>query len=203
MHSQAGFPDPATRHRKLNRNVIVLIRNPAKAIPSWYNQIYETRVNAPFHSQQAPAKNWKRWSRTKYHQIEFRFKEWRDLILYWLESPFYTVDMFVPFEQMVNASTGPKLLGQVTTTLVRSKVSTVVDPTNADSIQCLWEDAVQNEAAMKRSSHKYTPSYTSDHQQNMLMLLDDFILQVSYRKDLESLLKGYRQEIENNLVIED
>jgi hypothetical protein len=34
------------------QNVIVLIRDPAHAIPSWYNQIYESFIHAEFHSQQ-------------------------------------------------------------------------------------------------------------------------------------------------------
>jgi len=218
IHSKGMFPDPSKRPRQQHENVILLIRNPANAIPSWYNQIYESLTHAEFHSQQAPEKNWIRWSRkSQWHQIEFRFKHWRDLILYWLESSHYKVDLFVPYERLVDPSTGPQLLAQVTDTLIRSKVSTVIssaaaaaaandDDTNVNNatatMECMWKETVQQQATMKRSRHKYTPSYTKDQQQNMLALMDDFIHTVAYREDLVKILQEYSREIENNLVID-
>jgi len=208
MKESIGFPDPEASHGYFQRDppyatrAIVLLRNPANAIPSWYNQIWEARVKATFHSKQAPYMNWIRWSRHR-GRIRERFTQWIDLIIYWLESPYYTVDVFVPYEQMIDAASGPQLLGKVAMSLLESQVATVIPPNRTADLECLWNSTVQQKATMKRSEHKYQPSYTSEHQQLMLILLDEFLLEVSYREDLVSILQGYRREIEHNLVIED
>ncbi|EJK74704.1 hypothetical protein THAOC_03600, partial [Thalassiosira oceanica] len=47
----------------------VIIRNPMKSIPSFFNHIYEMRNHLPVHSERAPVEEWVKW-RNAYLQIE-------------------------------------------------------------------------------------------------------------------------------------
>jgi hypothetical protein len=49
--------------------VFVMIRNPMKSIPSFFNHIYEMRNHLPVHSERAPVDEWTKW-RDAYLDIE-------------------------------------------------------------------------------------------------------------------------------------
>jgi hypothetical protein len=51
------------------RRVFVVIRNPMKSIPSFFNHIYEMRNHLPVHSERAPVDEWTKW-RDAYLDIE-------------------------------------------------------------------------------------------------------------------------------------
>jgi hypothetical protein len=187
---------------------ILLLRNPRHALPSWYNQVYETRVGAELHSQQAPQKSWERWrggtaAQSKSFKLEYRMEQWKDLILYWLalaeNNDYYHVDLIVPYEKLVHESTGPSILQKVANVLSKEKVSTVAE---AADIPCLWKYTVQEKKSMKRSSHRYEPAYTWRHQQQMLGMLDEVMDKVSHLPELVQIIKGYRQDVQHNMLIE-
>jgi hypothetical protein len=51
------------------KRVFVVIRNPMKSIPSFFNHIYEMRNHLPVHSERAPLEEWLKW-RDAYLDIE-------------------------------------------------------------------------------------------------------------------------------------
>jgi hypothetical protein len=202
--SGGNFQDPNMlsfkRKKPFGKSSILLIRNIRDALPSWYNQIYEVRVGADFHSQQAPQAAWERWrgSKPKSFMLGKRMEQWKDLILYWVQHNDYHVDLIVPYERLVHPTTGPAILQKVANVLSKEKVSTVAE--QAD-IPCLWKYTVQDKKSMKRSSHKYEPAYTLLHQKQMLYVIDEVIYKVSHLPELVQIMEGYRQDVELNMLI--
>ena len=62
---------------KIQRGFIV-IRNPMKSIPSFFNHIYEMRNHLPVHSERAPLEEWIKW-RNAY--LETEIAEYRKFIM--------------------------------------------------------------------------------------------------------------------------
>ena len=87
LHEPGYQQDPLvqTRRQRFHSTAILLIRNPSKAIPSWYNQFWESRVSGSFHARQAPEESWNKFRR-RYHDIEQRIDQWKEMILYWVRS---------------------------------------------------------------------------------------------------------------------
>lgn len=200
MNARNRFQDPILPAAgNYSESMILLVRNPRHALPSWYNQIWESRVGAEFHSQQAPKASWNRWSRRSkgLNLLAERMDQWRDMMEYWLEHPHYRVELIVPYEQLTNESTGPDLLRQVGKALNKEMI-----PVSPD-ISCLWKYTVQEKKEMKRSSHYYENSYTSEQQDLLLVLVTEVMERFAHLDDLVQVLKGYEWDIQNNLIIED
>jgi hypothetical protein len=51
------------------KRVFLVIRNPMKSIPSFFNHIYEMRNHLPVHSERAPLEEWLKW-RDAYLDLE-------------------------------------------------------------------------------------------------------------------------------------
>jgi hypothetical protein len=203
--SGGKFQDPkqsSFKQTKFGKSSILLLRNPRHALPSWYNQIYEVRVGADFHSKQAPQASWERWrgNKPKSYMLGNRMAQWKNLILYWVEHSQYHVDLIVPYEKLVKEATGPAILQKVADVLSNENVATVAKPAD---IPCLWKYTVQEKKSMKRSSHKYEPAYTMRHQKQMLYMLDDVMDKVSHLPELVLIIKGYRQDVEHNMLIDE
>ena len=207
--SGGKFQDPAMQSssssfrfkQPYGKSTILLLRNPRHALPSWYNQVYEVRVGAALHSKQAPQASWERWrgNKPKSYMLRNRMEQWKDLILYWIRHHDYHVDLIVPYEKLVHPTTGPAMLQKVANVLSQEKVSTIAEPAD---IPCLWKYTVQDKKSMKRSSHKYEPAYTLRHQKQMLDMLDEVIDKVSHLPELVQIIKGYRQDVQHNMLIE-
>jgi hypothetical protein len=197
MNARNRFQNPVPAGN-YSKSVILLIRNPRKAIPSWYNQIYEARVGADFHSRQAPERSWHRWSRRPkgVNLLTERIQQWKDMLEYWLEHSHYRVELIVPYEQLTKESSGPDLLNQVGHVLDHEMI-----PVSPD-ISCLWKYTVQEKQEMKRSNHSYEPSYTSEQQHQLLVTLTEVMERFSHLDDLVQVLKRYVSDIQNNLIIE-
>jgi hypothetical protein len=198
MNARNRFQNPVPAGN-YSHGMILLVRNPSHALPSWYNQIWESSVGADFHSRQAPNRSWKRWSRRSggVNLLAERMQQWKDMLEYWLEHANYRVELIVPYEQLINESTGPNLLHQVGHVLDLEMI-----PVSPD-ISCLWKYTVQEKKEMKRNNHSYEPSYTSEQQHQLLAVLTDVMERFSYLDDLVQVLKGYAWDIQNNLIIED
>jgi hypothetical protein len=178
---------------------MVLIRNPMHAIPSWYNQIYETHVRVGYHIQQAPLKNWKRYIVSSSHsggggggglgKVREQLQLWKDLIFYWLDHDYYRVQLWIPYEQLIDPTSGPKLLTQVGTILLEQPQQPQQDDhdhdddddddhtttTTTTNIECLWNFCVRERKGMKRAPHKYRPPFLREHRRLFLDTIQDVI----------------------------
>ena len=204
-----GILQKLGRKSSYSTTALVLLRNPATAIPSWYNQIWEARVHAAFHSQQAPEKNWNRF-RSHPREMQHRLQLWKELIMYWAYSDHYHTELFVPFESLIDEVEGPVLLGRVADILAKAKVPLMVptsttSATNIDLVACFWNETVRGSASMKRSEHKYQPSYSEAQQQYMIDLMDDMLgSQLAMdRPELVPVLQGYRSYMAHSLRIDE
>lgn len=167
------FQDPLPNSKQFSSDVIMLLRNPINSIPSWYNQIYEERVKAEFHSTQAPESSWNRWIQLR-STLRERMALWKEMIVYWARidqdpQAHYTVSHWIPYEKLVSNSTGPRILSDVGTTLKKQGA-----PVSED-ITCLWRYIVEERRGMKRGEHKYVPLYLSEHKTIFLEELDSTI----------------------------
>lgn len=205
-----GILQKIRRKSPYSSTALVLLRNPATAIPSWYNQIWEARVHAAFHSQQAPEKNWNRF-RSHPREMQRRLQQWKELILYWAYSDQYHTELFVPFESLIDVDEGPAVLGRMAEVLARAKVPLMVPTTTTtttstnDLVACFWNETVRGSASMKRSEHKYKPSYSEAQRQYMIDLMDDMLgsqLAVD-RPELVPVLQAYRSYMEHSLRIDE
>ena len=198
MNAKNRFQNPVPAGN-YSDSMILLVRNPRHALPSWYNQIWESRMGADFHSRQAPQKSWQRWSRRSsgVNLLTKRIQQWKDMLEYWLDHVIYRVVLIVPYEQLTKESTGPDLLNQVGHVLDHEMI-----PVSPD-ISCLWKYTVQERKEMKRSNHSYEPSYTSEQQHQLLVTLTEVMERFSHLDDLVQVLKGYVWDIQNNLIIEE
>ena len=221
LNYSSKFQDPKHKHFKkyYSKDVIVLIRNPMNAIPSWYNQIYETRTTQTYHSKGAPLKSWNKWM-VKHNQIFAKVQQWRDMILFWLnqDNPedndngvYYKVAAFVPFESLIDTTTGPSLIANlIQPVLQKNGVDTLED------IQCIWKYCVVTRSDMKRShGTNYHPGFLSGHQRMFLDAIDKVTAAVvaklkrhvddqNFLEPLQLLLDtlhNYRKRIEDHFVL--
>ena len=224
MNDTAKYENPLQPQNhprnEYSSELVVLIRNPVHAIPSYYNQIFEIKSQSKFHSKQAPMKYWKKFM-TMPNNILFRMVDWIQFIRYWIDESFregsyYDVAHFVPYEQVVDVSQGPGLMESMATTLSGQGAPVVQ---NASDITCLWTYIVQERKRMKRSTDadasRYRPPYLARHQHMFVGLLTSFIHELEEKyppsiissekkhhhyhllltTELIPILKGYRDDI--------
>lgn len=123
---------------KIQRGFIV-IRNPMKSIPSFFNHIYEMRNHLPVHSERAPVEEWVKW-RNAYLVEEIA--EYKKFICYWMDR--YTSEnrLLMTYEGLTDDLIGAEVarglndfLGQV------PGVTAIAD----ESVPCIWRAVVKNQ----------------------------------------------------------
>jgi len=117
----------------------IVIRNPMKSIPSFFNHIYEMRNHLPVHSERAPLEEWVKW-RNAY--LDTEIAEYKKFICYWMDR--YTAEnrLLMTYEGLTDDLIGPEVakslnefLGQVPG----------VEPIHPDSVACVWRAVVKNQ----------------------------------------------------------
>lgn len=141
------------------------------------------------------------------------------MIYHWAYSDHYNTALFVPFESLIDAVEGPIVMEKVSGVLVSAKVplmtntniqqsttaTTLTISSESTLIGCLWNETVQNTHSMKRSDHKYQPSYTEVQRQAMMKLMDEMMASdlTQDRPELMPILQGYRSYMEHKLRIDE
>ena len=135
------------RFASVQRSVL-LIRNPAKAMPSWFSFIYEREHHVPGHSAKAPLEEW----------INFRGKNfntslqaWVRHTQFWLEHNRKENTLIVTFEHLVDPQTGPDELEKFERFVSQSSgIPLIQEP---EDIPCMW-DYVVNSRGGEMQSHR-------------------------------------------------
>ena len=135
------------RFASVQRSVL-LIRNPAKAMPSWFSFIYEREHHVPGHSAKAPLEEW----------INFRGKNfntslqaWVRHTQFWLEHNRKENTLIVTFEHLVDPQTGPNELEKFERFVSQSSgIPLIQEP---EDIPCMW-DYVVNSRGGEMQSHR-------------------------------------------------
>jgi hypothetical protein len=170
-----------------HETAVLLIRNPAKALPSLYNYEWEYTNHIQDHSKQAPEDAWVDWRDANFGR---QIRIWKRVVTWWLEH--WDVRTLVPYERLIHESTGPALLRQLATQLEAANFPVATD------WQCQWQWCVQQAATVKRSGHKYTPPFQPHQKQAMLKVVNQTLTQFSNHTVLSDILKFYLLDIEQN-----
>jgi len=117
----------------------IVIRNPMKSIPSFFNHIYEMRNHLPVHSERAPLEEWVKW-RNAY--LDTEIAEYKKFICYWMDRYSAENRLLMTYEGLTDDLIGPEVakslnefLGQVPG----------VNPIHADGVACVWRAVVKNQ----------------------------------------------------------
>lgn len=120
------------------QRVFIVIRNPMKSIPSFFNHIYEMRNHLPVHSERAPLEEWTKW-RDAYLDIEIA--EYKKFINYWMDR--YTPEnrLLLTYEGLTDELIGPEVTKGLNEFLGKARGVTPIHP---DSVACIWRAVVKN-----------------------------------------------------------
>lgn len=123
---------------KIGRAFIV-IRNPIKSIPSFFNHIYEMRNHLPVHSERAPLEEWLKW-RNAY--IETEISEYKKFICYWMDR--YTPEnrLLITYEGLTDDLIGAEVTKGLNEFLGMASGVTTIE---RESVPCIWRAVVKNE----------------------------------------------------------
>lgn len=126
----------------------VVVRNPAKAIPSFHNFLYEFQNKLENHSLRAPVNEWIRW---RDNAFSAEVQEWRKHIEYYLNR--FTPDkrLVVPYEDLTSEATGPKVAQQMVRFFGQGPG---VTPISEESAPCVWGTVVNYQSGKKYNTRK-------------------------------------------------
>ena len=194
-------PYRPARIRKMSHDAaFLLLRNPAKAIPSYFNYIWETsqqHASIHDHTTQAPEATWRTWRDANFHR---EMRTWTSTIARWhnQDAGPYSISRYIPYEDMVHNVTGPVLFHELLNDLRRQSHNIPVD---GQQTACLWRLIVQERPTKKRNK-VYTPGFTAKQKQFMLRELAGIQSQVTNRPLLRKILEEYKQGLQDTLVID-
>jgi len=123
---------------KIQRGFI-MIRNPMKSIPSFFNHIYEMRNHLPVHSERAPLEEWIKW-RNAYLDIEIA--EYKKFIIYWMDRFTPENRLLITYEGLTDDLIGAEVTKGLSEFLGQADGVTTIDPS---SVACIWRAVVKNE----------------------------------------------------------
>lgn len=125
-------------------SVILLVRNPLRALPSYSNQHSEKRRGFISHTVQGREADWDQWREKRFSR---EIRKWRTLIEHWVDS----AAVVVVYEDLMDPESGVRTWATVQAFL-RTKA-----PFDAPNPRCAW-DHIQSQKAER--SHSYTPGFT-------------------------------------------
>jgi len=120
------------------KRAFVVVRNPLKSIPSFFNHIFEMRNHLPVHSQRAPVDEWVKW---RDHYLDIEIDEYKKFMFYWMDR--YTPEnrLVITYEGLTDDLIG----GEVTKSLARFLGEAEgVNPIAEESVPCVWGVVVKN-----------------------------------------------------------
>lgn len=143
---------------------ILVIRNPIKAIPSFYNFWYERLNHLENHSVRAPKEEWIAYRDAN---LEEQLRSWRWHMDYWIQK--YQNDrsklLILPYEMITHNNAGPVYALKLAQFL--DSFDGISTPQSPEKVACLWHRSVkymdEGEDTEERSIRKGSTStpYTS------------------------------------------
>ena len=123
---------------KIQRGFIV-VRNPMKSIPSFFNHIFEMRNHLPVHSERAPVEEWVKW-RNAY--LDTEIAEYKKFIFYWMDRYTPANRLLITYEGLTDNVIGPEVTKSLNEFLGKAQG---VTPIAQESVACIWRAVVKNE----------------------------------------------------------
>jgi len=131
---------------RIQRGFIV-IRNPMKSIPSFFNHIYEMRNHLPVHSERAPVEEWIKW-RNAY--LETEIAEYKKFICYWMDRYSAENRLLMTYEGLTDDLIGAEVARGLNDFLGQVEGVTTIDTA---SVPCIWRAVVKNEPPPQQAEH--------------------------------------------------
>ena len=117
---------------------VLLLRNPADAIPGFHNYLYEIENNLPGHSVRAPLEDWIEW---RDENVMDQIKEWENHTAYWMERyPEAWRRLILTYEGMVDDTWGPEATWALAAFLAQNPAVSTIDKASA---ACVWEKVIK------------------------------------------------------------
>lgn len=123
---------------KIDRMILIL-RNPQNAIPSYLNFLYEVENNLDGHSTRAPLQEWFAF---RDHEFDNQIRQWREHAEYWLERYPEGQRLILSFEGLTNDVGGPIFTKELAKFL--DSKGGGVPVIYGESVPCVWETVVKN-----------------------------------------------------------
>jgi hypothetical protein len=119
---------------------LLVVRNPIKAIPSFFNFWYERINHLENHSVRAPKEDWIRFRDANLME---QLKSWQNHMDYWLNK--YQHDrsklLVLPYEHLTDNARGPATALKLATFL--DSIKGVKAPAEPEKVACLWHRSVK------------------------------------------------------------
>lgn len=132
---------------KIDR-VLVLLRNPMDAIPSYHNFVYERDNDLAAHSTRSPVTAWIPW---RNENFDNELKAWEKSIEFWLDHYDSKYRLVVSYESLVDHDKGPLVTSALARFLERTPG---VDIGDEQRISCVWSKVVKyHEAENSTTCH--------------------------------------------------
>lgn len=189
------------------RRVILLVRNPLTALPSFHNFVYEQEHGLRNHSTRAPVDFWIRW---RNELFEAEIQKWVGHIQHWVHKfPREEDKLFLlPFEHLTSQDGGISMLQAMGGYLARAGEDVASRMTPTTELPCIWENFVNKgqvpgEKARRQSHRSGGPRsypYTEDQLNYALQALRQLKNESSTFAQLAALLDEYIDDIEQRKV---
>ena len=147
------FPTGNTPEKSFERfaNVprsVLLIRNPAKAMPSWFSFMYEKKQHLSGHTVNLPLDDWIRYREKNFNAS---LQAWVRHTQFWLEHNGKENTLIVTFEHLVDPQTGPDEVERFERFVSQSSGFPLIQ--EPEDIPCIW-DYVVNSRGDEIQSHR-------------------------------------------------
>jgi len=133
---------PVRNHRveggRLMHRVILQMRNPMHAIPSYYNFLYEEEYELPNHTVRAPEKSWIKWRDLNF---DMEIENWKKQIIYWMDNYTKLGDrLVISYERLTDDRMGPVETARIANFLGRTEGVEIVS--SSSLLPCIWDKVV-------------------------------------------------------------
>lgn len=128
---------------------VLLIRNPANAIPSLASFEYEQRKHKGLnHSERMPLDDWLEWRDKNFNE---QIQNWVKHTKFWLEHNLKENTLVVVYEHLIDPKTGPDELARLGNFISQTTGIPLVQ--KPEDIPCLWDNVV-NSRTIENTSHR-------------------------------------------------
>jgi len=195
---------PQAKRDLFNNESIILLRNPALAMPAFLNSKRIKYHNLP---GQMPLEDWRRVRDETL--IQSLWPSWKTQLTSWLNCNEFQVGMYLVYEHLMSPSRGQKILNEMAILLKKFGFPLRISPSNALEMDCLWYEAVggrQNlESYQNQQGYEYTdykPGYTLSQRDYLLAQLLTLMSEFTSDQALKSILQEYHDYIEQEIPID-
>lgn len=183
---------PESLRDTLAPTAVMLIRNPANALPSLFNFIWEGNHAVESHSQQGSEEEWNQWRDENFdEQIEL----WYKLLAYWFKE--WYIQTIIPYEQLTDLRDGPLIVQQLSRQLESAGFQVASDS------GCQWYETVVRLAEHKRGPHRYRPSYTPSQKLKLLRIVNRALELLDRHSFMTPILNQYMIDIASSVNVSE